>query len=106
MKFAYFPFFTDSIQIMQTQKSVDSTISDIFTKLPSIVSDNEPPQYSEVFQQKMEMRDLMEVSINEFVMLQDLGFSKSTRNNHLFCQKCAIEVKIISTSNENNIDIL
>ena len=63
-----FPFsLTD---YMQAQKSVDSTLSDIFTKLPSIVGYNEPPQYSEVFQQEMEMRDLMEVSINEFVMLQ------------------------------------
>ena len=83
---------TDSIQIMQTQKSVDSTLSDIFTKLPSIVSYNEPPQYSEVFQQEMEVRDLMEVSVNEFVMLQ--GFKifiilhVICRNNQLFFQEC------------------
>ena len=92
--FFFFLFsLTDSIQIMQTQKSVDSTLSDIYTKLPSIVSYNEPPQYSEVFQQEMEVRDLMEVSVNEFVMLQ--GFKifiilhVICRNNQLFFQECS-----------------
>ena len=45
-------------------KSGDSTLSDIFTKLPSVVGYNEPPQYSEVFKQEMEMGDLTEVSIS------------------------------------------